>query len=85
MCLFREQEQEPPDPIKLPPANPAPPPPAPPLPTPEPLNTGVNPQVRRARSEKDKNPMSKGIGALRIPLKNTINKGSNTSDGEMNI
>ena len=84
MCLFNEQEQKPPDPIKLPTASP-PPPPAPPLPPPEPLNIGVNPQVKRARSAKDKNPMSKGIGALRIPLKNTINTGSNTSAGEMNI
>ena len=85
MCLFNEQEQEPPDPIKLPPASPPSPPPAPPLPTPEPLNIGVNPQVKRARSKKEKNPMSQGTGALRIPLKNTINTGSNTSAGEMNI
>tara|TARA_Y100001970_G_C14230941_1_gene858585 strand:- start:2723 stop:2977 length:255 start_codon:yes stop_codon:yes gene_type:complete len=84
MCLFnREPKPAPPAPLTPVPA--APPPPPPVLPAPKPLTTDVNPQVRRARSKKEKNPMSQGTGALRIPLKNTINTGSNTSAGEMNI
>jgi len=59
-----------------PPLAPPPPPPAPPrapLPEPDPLVTDVNPQVRRAKSKKDKNPMTKGTGALRIKLGSTVN------------
>ena len=82
MC-FRQEKTPTPQPLT--PAPPPPTPPAPPLPTPEPLTTDVNPQVRRARSKKDKNPMSQGTGALRIPLKNTVNTGSSTPAGGLNL
>ena len=62
-----------------PPLAPPPPPPAPPrapLPEPDPLVTDVNPQVKRARSKKDKNPLTKGTGALRIKLGSNVNTGS---------
>ena len=75
MCLFKGPSAPPPPP-PLPPAPPPPAPPAPPLPTPDPLVTDVNPQVRRARSKKDKNPMTKGTGALRIKLGSNVNTGS---------
>jgi hypothetical protein len=83
MCLFRQPKT--PTPPPLAPAPPPPAPPAPPLPTPEPLESDVNPQVKRARSKKDKNPMSQGTGALRIPLKNTVNTGSTTPAGGLNV
>jgi hypothetical protein len=57
----------------------------PPPPAPEALGTDINPQVKRAKSQKAKNPMSKGTGALRIPLKNTVNTGSNTPSGGLNV
>ena len=75
MCLFKGPSAPPPPP-PLPPAPPPPAPPAPPLPSPDPLVTDVNPQVRRARSKKDKNPMTKGTGALRIKLGSNVNTGS---------
>jgi hypothetical protein len=62
-----------------PPLAPPPPPPAPPrapLPAPDPLVTDVNPQVKRARSKKDKNPLTKGTGSLRIKLGSNVNTGS---------
>ena len=74
MCLFRGTPSPPPPP----PLAPAPPPPAPPrspLPSPDPLVTDVNPQVKRAKSKKDKNPMTKGTGALRIKLGSNVNTG----------
>ena len=76
MCfgLFDRGSKTPPPP-KLSPAPIPPAPPAAPLPEPEPLQTDVNPQVKRAKSKKDKNPLSKGTGALRIPLQNTVNLG----------
>ena len=83
MCLFKQPK--PPTPPPLAPAPPPPAPPIPPLPTPEPLESDVNPQVKRARSKKDKNPMSQGTGALRIPLKNTVNTGSSTPSGGLNV
>ena len=86
MCVFSRPKSPPPPP----PLAPAPPPPAPPAPVtpppaPEALGTDVNPQVKRAKSQKAKNPMSKGTGALRIPLKNTVNTGSNTPSGGLNV
>ena len=57
----------------LPPPPPPPAPPAPPLPRPEPLVTDVNPSIRRARSKKDKNPLTKGTSALRIKLDRVLN------------
>ena len=76
MCLFRQPKT--PTPPPLAPAPPPPAPPAPPLPTPEPLESDVNPQVKRARSKKDKNPLTKGTGALRIKLGSNVNTGGDT-------
>ena len=75
MCLFTRQPSPPPPPPLSPPP-PPPAPPAPPLPSPEPLVTDVNPQVKRARSKKDKNPLTKGTGALRIKLGDNVNTGN---------
>jgi len=75
MCLFRKPSSPPPPPPLTPPP-PPPAPPAPPLPAPEPLDTDVNPQVKRARSKKDKNPLAKGTGSLRIKLGDNVNTGS---------
>jgi len=74
MCfgLFKSKTPKPAD---LPPAPTPPTPPAAPLPEPDPLESDVNPNVKRAKSKKDKNPLSKGTGALRIPLQNTVNLG----------
>ena len=63
-----------------PPPLPPPPPPAPapvaPLPQAEAVEAReVNPKVRRQRSQKDKNPATKGTGALRIKLDAPINTG----------
>ena len=73
MCFGRPPSPPPPPPLAPPPPPPAPP--APPLPTPDPLVTDVNPQVKRARSKKDKNPMTKGTVALRIKLGSNVNTG----------
>ena len=83
MCLGGR----PPSPPPPPPLAPPPPPPAPPtkpLPTPEPLETDVNPQVRQARSKKAKSDVSKGTGALRIPLNPDLNTGGTTPSGGLN-
>lgn len=69
----------------LPPPPPPPAPPAAPLPQAEPLVTDVNPQVKRAKSKKDKNPMTKGTGALRIRLDPQVNTGTTTPSGGLNI
>jgi hypothetical protein len=79
MCLFKSSSPPPPPPLA--PAPPPPEPPRAPLPAPEPLVTDVNPQVKRARSKKEKNPMTKGTGALRIKLGSNVNTGSNTTPG----
>jgi hypothetical protein len=60
---------------------PVPLPPTPPLPTPRPLFTDVNPNIRRARSEKEKNPFRKGTKGLRIKLSDTVNTGSDAPVG----
>ena len=83
MCFVKEEK--PPAPTTLAAVPPPPLPPVEALPTPEPLTTDVKPQVKRARSKKDKNPMSQGTGALRIPLKNTVNTGSSTPSGGLNV
>jgi hypothetical protein len=75
MCFGIFGRRKTPDPPALAPAPLPPPDPAPPVPTPEPLESDVNPQIKRAKSKKDKNPLSKGTGALRIPLQNTVNLG----------
>ena len=76
-----------PKPPTPPPLAPSPPPPAPPKtpqPAPEPLGTDMDPQVRRTKSKKDKNPFSKGTGALRINLDPQVNTGGNTPSGGIN-
>jgi len=83
MCFGRPPSPPPPPPLAPPPPPPAPP--APPLPAPDPLVSEVNPQVKRARSKKAKNPNAQGTGSLRIPLKNTVNTGSNTPSGGLNV
>ena len=80
MCLFKGPSAPPPPPPLAPPP-PPPEPPRAPLPTPDSLVTDVNPQVKRAKSKKDKNPLTKGTGALRIKLKSPVNTGSNTPTG----
>ena len=81
MCIFGGRPKSPPPPPPLAPPPPPPTPPAPPTPEPEPLVTDVNPQVKRARSKKDKNPQAKGTSALRIPLGETVNTSGQTGGG----
>ena len=83
MCLFRSNPAPPPPP----PLAPAPPPPpAPPAPTkpPEALGTDVDPQVKRAKSKKDKNPYAKGTRSLRISLDQPVGTGTDTPSGGIN-
>ena len=75
----------PPPPPPLPPPPPPPAPPIAPLPPPEPLETEVNPQVKRAKSEKDKNPFSKGTQSLRIKLDPAVNTGQGAPGGPLNV
>jgi len=80
MCLFKTPT--PPAPPPLAPAPPPPAPPAPPLPTPEPTIKDVNPQVRRAKSQKKKgNEFGQGTGSLRIKLDPKVNTGNNAGGG----
>ena len=74
MCFGGTPKLPSPPPLAPPPPAPAPPPP--PIPEPAPLVTDVNPQGKRARSKKDKNPLTKGTGALRIKLGSNVNTGS---------
>ena len=76
--------QKPPSPPPPPPLPAAPPPPLPPIkppPPPDPLEPEVNPQVKRAKSQKDKNPYSKGTSALRIKLDPAVNTGQAPGQG----
>ena len=72
MCIF-SRPAPPPPPQPLAPA--PPPPPAPPAPVkrPEPIGTDMDPQVRRKKSKKDKNPYKKGTQSLRISLDPQVN------------
>ncbi len=63
-------------PPPLPPPPPPPIPPKPPVPEQEPVVQDLNPQVRQAKSKKDTNPYQKGTGALRIPLKPSVQTGA---------
>ena len=76
MCIF-SRPPSPPPPPPLPPAPPAPTAPPAPKPPPEPIGTELDPKVRRTKSKKDKNPMTKGTGSLRINLEPSINTGTN--------
>tara|TARA_R100001594_G_scaffold51370_1_gene84754 strand:- start:2792 stop:3046 length:255 start_codon:yes stop_codon:yes gene_type:complete len=83
MCIFRRPAPPPPAPPLPPP--PAPPvPPAPPAPQPTPLESDVNPQIRRARTKKAAGEQAKGTSALRIPLNQTLNTGQNVPAGGLN-
>ena len=69
--------------------SPPPLPPRRPVPAPQPLDkeTDVNPQVKRAKSKKSRNPyLQGGTGALRIPLNPGVNTGGTTSPtGGLNV
>ena len=86
MCFSRRMPTPPPPPPLAPPP-PAPAAPIAPLPEPDPLVTDVNPQVRRARSKKEKNQSAKGTRGLRINLKKdpAINTGTSAPAGGTNI
>ena len=86
MCFY----SKPPSPPPPPPLAPPPPPPAPPtapLPDPEPLESEVNPKVRRTKSQKDRNPQTKGTGALRIKIDPQVGGGGQTgaTGGGLNL
>ena len=55
-------------PKPTPPPPPPPEPPRAPLPEPEPVESEVNPQIRRAKSQKDKSQYASGTRDLRIKL-----------------
>ena len=80
MC-FGGGSSSPPPPPPLPAPPPPPLPPVKPPPPPDPLETEVNPQVKRAKSQKDKNPYSKGTSSLRIKLDPSVNTGQAPSQG----
>ena len=79
MCFYKPPTPPPPPPLAPPP--PPPEPPAAPLPEPDPLDTEVNPQVRRTKSQKDKNPMTKGTRALRINIDPQVGSGGTPAAG----
>ena len=72
--------------LRVPTAKLAPPPapiepPTDPLPPPDPLETDVNPNVSRSKSKKDKNPATKGTGALRIKVDPPVQGGGGSPSG----
>ena len=71
MCFGRTPSTPPPPTLATPPPPPAPP--APPAPEPENLVSEVNPQIRRAQSQKAKNQAAQGTGQLRIKLDPKLN------------
>ena len=77
MCIF-SRPATPPPPPPLPPAPPPPPAPPAPLPTPEPLQTDVNPQIKRAKSKKTQSQYAQGTGQLKVPLAPKMNTGGTT-------
>ena len=83
MCIFSRPSAPPPPPPLAPSP---PPPPAPPTPTkaPEPIGTDMDPQVRRQKSKKDKNPYAKGTRSLRISLDPQVSTGQDTPSGGIN-
>jgi len=72
MC-FGGGAPAPPPPPPLPPAPPPPLPPKKPLPEPTPVETDINPKVKKAQSKKAMNPQAKGTQALKIPLNPDVN------------
>ena len=76
MCIkFGGSPPSPPPPPPLAPPPPPPEPPRAPLPEPEPLETEVNPKVRRAESKKTQNQFGQGTGSLRIKLDPQVSTG----------
>jgi len=82
MCIgpFRNKTPSTPPPPPLTPPPPPPAPPAAPLPDPSPLETDVNPQVRRSKSRKAKSGDAMGTGSLRIKLAPNVNTGAVAPD-----
>ena len=82
MCFGGRPKLPPPPPLA-----PSPPPPSKPVtpaPAPKPIGTEMDPQVRRAKSKKDKNPFSKGTGSLRINIDPQVNTGGEGPSGGLN-
>ena len=76
MCIrISTPTPSPPPPPPLAPPPPPPEPPRAPLPDPEPLQTEVNPKVRRAETKKQQNTYGKGTGSLRIKLDPSVSTG----------
>jgi len=86
MCISSGNPAPPPAPAPLPPAPTPPPAPPAPLPTPEPVDKdlSVNPQVRRAKSQKAKGEYAKGSSQLRVPLAPKVNTGQSGPAGGLN-
>ena len=89
MCLSAGAPAPPPAPAPLSPAPVPPPAPPAPLPTPAPeavgdKEVGVNPQVRRAKSQKAKGEYAKGSSQLRVPLAPKVNTGQTGPAGGLN-
>ena len=82
MCFGRPPSPPPPPPLAPPP--PPPEPPQAPLPSPEPLESEVNPQVRRAKSKKVQNQAAQGTNQLRIPLNPKVNAPTSGPQGGLN-
>jgi len=83
MC-FGGGTPSPPPPPPLPPAPPPPLPPQKPLPEPTPVETDINPKVKKAKSDKAANPQSQGTQALKIPLNPDVNVGQGGPSGGLN-
>ena len=75
MCFGGGGSPAPPPPPPLPPAPPPPLPPQKPLPEPTPVETDINPKVKKAQSKKAGNPQAQGTQALKIPLNPDVNVG----------
>ena len=82
MCLGRPPS--PPPPAPLPPPPPAPETPPAPAPAPKEVESKVNPQVRRAKSQKAKGAYARGSAQLRVPLKPSVNTGASGPAGGLN-
>ena len=73
MCSY--SPPAPPPPAPLPPAPPPPLPPTKPLPDPTPVETDINPKVKKAQTKKTQNAQATGTQALKIPLQSDVNVG----------
>ena len=82
MCLGRPPS--PPPAAPLPPPPPVPETPPAPAPAPKEVESKVNPQVRRAKSQKAKGAYARGSSQLRVPLKPSVNTGASGPAGGLN-